>query len=210
MKIKYNFNLNTIDEIIEWYGKYEKHDIQIIAAYDTFSNDLNLPIIIYDSGKNVDCRDLIKDKQIQITSVELNNNDYIIVYVFARNKEAYIEYDFKLKSYESFSSMYNDVCCMFTSKRLFTRHIVRIYLDGQLAVIDNVRYSDLNLFDKVFDQGVKVVSISYFNNNRCITNRHILSVTIDAKRSEKARTISIFNHLCQKYKIFTGGLYKEE
>ena len=98
---------------------------------------------------------------------------------------------------------------MFTSKRLFARHIIRIYLDGQLAVIDNVRYSDLNLFDKVFDQGVKVVNIKYFNNNSYINNDRILSVTIDAKRSEKARTFSIFNHLCQKYKIFTGGLYKE-
>lgn len=208
MKIKYNFNLNTIDEIVEWYGKY---DIQIIAAYDIFSNDLGLPMVIYDSGyRKVDCRNQIKDKNIQIISVELNNDSYIVVSIFVRDKESYTEYDFELKSYPTFSAMYKDVSNMFSPfKHLFARHIIRIYLDGQFAVIDNARHSDIPLFDKVFDQGIKVVSISYANNTRYVNNDHVLAVTINAKKSEKARCISIFNHLCEKYKIFTGGLYKE-
>ena len=211
MNIKYNFILNNIDEIIEYYGKCEKHDIRIIAAYDSFFYDLNLPMIIYDSAdKEIDNRDLIRDKYIQITSVELSNDDYIIVSIFVRNKESYTEYDFELKSYPTFSDMYQDVSKMFSPfKHLFSRHIIRIYLEDQFAVIDNIRHNDLPSFDKVFDQGVSVVKINYFNSDRYANGDHILAVTVRAKRSEKGRAIDIFDRLSEKYKIYTGGLYKE-
>lgn len=212
MNIKYNFALGTIDEIIEWYGKYENYDIRIVATYDTSLYNLNLPIIIYDSGyKKVDARDRIKDKQIQIVSVDLSNDSYISVSVFvSKSKESlYTEYNFELKSYETFSSMYNDISNRFSPfAHLFCRHIIRIYLDGKFAVIDNIKFTDIPLFDRVFDQGVKIISIKYFNSNRYSNNDHVLAVTISAKRSEKAIPISIYDHLCKKYKIFSGGLYE--
>lgn len=210
MNIKYNFALNTIDEIIEWYGKYENHNIRIVATYDISLCDSNLPVIIYDSGsRKIDNRDQIKDKQIQIVCVEFNNDSYIIVSVFIESKEPYTEYNFELKSYETFSSMYNDLNSKFSSfMHPFCRHIIRIYLDGKLAVIDNINFIDIPLFDKVFDQGIKVIKIGCFNSNLNANNDHVLNVTISAKISEKALAISIFNHLCKKYKIFTGGLYE--
>lgn len=207
MNIKYNFALGTIDEIIEWYGKYENYDIRIVATYDTFLCNSNLPLIIYDSGlRKIDNRDQIKDKQIQIVCIEFNNDSYIIVSVFVKSKESYTEYNFELKSYETFSSMYNDINNRFSPfAHLFCKHIIRIYLDGKFAVIDNIDFTDIPLFDKVFDQGVKITKIGYFNSDRNANNDHVLAVTISAKRSDKAIAFAIYNHLCKKYKIFTSG-----